>query len=224
MKKTSLFLVVAFAAMTALYAQRANPFIGIWLFTGSNGLATQEYIFGEGTFIFIQEGNYWRKGVYTYTSTQLTMTDTHFQERGVWLPAGSKPSTQTYKVSGDTLTLGRFAFKKTAVSHARGHAPLDRFEPAPNQPSPVGTWRGSSLNTGGETLTFNADGTGWGSSRGNFKWERTGDGNVLNMGNAGGGWYSIEDGEVLTMVQNPDYPHYGDIYIRQGLEVPNFGP
>jgi len=182
----------------------SNPFIGIWVFTASNGW-TDEYIFDENTFIYVQNGNYAGKGEYTYTSTDLVRTNTHYMpfSDGVWEARAGDTWTVPYSVSGDTLTLERSAFKKTNVSHAKEikpPAPQPVLWNPPPQAAPVGNWG---------NFTFNANGTGtWRSYASDNSYRNepltwTASGNKITINRGWGAVVYIYElsGNTLTMVE-----------------------
>jgi hypothetical protein len=233
MKKTSLFLVVAFAAMATLYAQTAaNPLVGTWaMVIDSSGFETYIYTFNSnGTCTYeMRRDEPSGDGIY---DTQVKWT-TSGNTLIITFP-GAPPISDPYIISGNTLTIGTLKYYR-----------VQRPGWEPNQPSPVGTWQ--QQTTAYDLLyTFNANGTGtqWrivrrsgiSTNESNFTWTARGNRITLSIdpyGTAGTYIYTyriindiltllVDGTRTLRFKRDGSSGFDGVVIIREDVEVPPF--
>jgi hypothetical protein len=81
-----------------------SPFEGTWRFTVP-GVGYTDMIFTGNEWVQTVNGEDYRKGTFTYTATDITRTATHEWDGKKWTDESGSPTTVSYTISGNTLTV-----------------------------------------------------------------------------------------------------------------------
>jgi hypothetical protein len=95
----ALVLALAFTACD----KSKSKFEGTWRYT-IPGVGSADYVFTGNEFAVTMFGENFNKGTFTYTATNITMTQTHAWSGSAWT-AESDDEVVSYTLSGNTLTM-----------------------------------------------------------------------------------------------------------------------